>query len=322
MSLFNRVSDEPLLSLDDFSGSQAVFNPSPAKIGGEMILLVSVWYPDHPKNAQTYVGRSDDGLSFSFSEQPFIRLPSETEPRLREMDEHMIDNRVTPLEGWHYILTPACSVGGKWGKPYTVMGRTRDFRDYEFIDLIGHGPERGASLFPEKIGGYYWKVDRPGAGGGMGGMCWISRSPDLIHWGHHRPLLASGTTWWDQVKNGPTPPIRTDAGWLMILHGVNRGDDGHNIYRIGAALLDLEDPARVLGVTNDPLLTPELPWEKEGRVPNVVFPCGVLPEGDHLRLYYGAADTAIGLAEAQTADIVAACLTPDATMAQRVSIHA
>jgi predicted GH43/DUF377 family glycosyl hydrolase len=92
---------------------------------------------------------------------------------------------------------------------------------------------------------------------------------------------------WEEEKVGiGPPPIRTDAGWIMIYHGV----DSHIVYRVGAALLDLEDPFRVIARTPEPILEPETPFERTGVVPNVVFPEGAVVVKDELKVFYGGAD--------------------------------
>ena len=121
-------------------------------------------------------------------------------------------------------------------------------------------------------------------------------------------LLNPGYVRWGTQKIGPTPPIRTASGWLVIVHGVFRPCDGPH-YSIGAILLDLEDPCRVIGKTTSFLLTPEEPYETNGLVDNVVFPCGAIADerGDELHLYYGAADTCICLATGSLSAVIEAC---------------
>ena len=138
---------------------------------------------------------------------------------------------------------------------------------------------------------------------------WLSRSPDLIHWGECRVVLRRGCTRWASSKIGPTPPIKTDKGWLEIYHGVLDTFSGFR-YCIGACLLDLEQPEKVLGVMKSYLLAPETEYERDGIIPNVVFTtgCVVDPESRELRIYYGASDTSIGLATGNVDEIVEMCL--------------
>ena len=138
---------------------------------------------------------------------------------------------------------------------------------------------------------------------------WLSRSPDLIHWGENRVVLRRGCTRWASTKIGPTPPVRTDKGWLEIYHGVLDTFSGFR-YCIGACLLDLEQPEKVLGVMKSYLLAPETEYELNGVIPNVVFTtgCVVEPASRELRIYYGASDTSIGLATGNVDEIVEMCL--------------
>ena len=126
---------------------------------------------------------------------------------------------------------------------------------------------------------------------------WISYSNDLIYWGDHRVLLQGrGGNYWDGDKVGGSPPlVRTDDGWLMIYHSGKHTPAGC-LYRCGLALLDLEDPSKVISRHDNWVFGPMTEYERSGDVGYVVFPCGIVPIEDKLRIYYGAADTSIGLA--------------------------
>lgn len=154
---------------------------------------------------------------------------------------------------------------------------------------------RNGVLFPRRIGGYYVMLSRPSDSGHTPfGDIVLSHSPDLTFWGMHRLVMQSGGAgWWQGVKIGAGPvPIETSRGWLLIYHGVSGPCNGF-VYSMGAALLDLEDPSRVLYRSRDYLLTPEADYETVGFVPNVVFPCAALCDAatGRLAIYYGAADT-------------------------------
>jgi predicted GH43/DUF377 family glycosyl hydrolase len=253
------------------------------------------------------VAESEDGLHFTMREEPFMDLQNEPYSFCQAY-RHIVDNRVTPIGDTYYIVTPVIPETNEG--PISLLGSTKDFRSYQPIDIINLPKNRGASLFPEKIDGKYYKLDRPGAGTGAHGSLWVSSSPDLIHWGQYRPLLQPDPRYfWTSTKIGPTPPIRTEKGWLEIYHGVATPSDGSH-YFIGALLLDLEDPTRIIGRTASYLLAPEEEYEKHGITDNVVFPCGVLPfyEQDELWLYYGAADTRVCLAKGSLSQVVDACL--------------
>ena len=164
-------------------------------------------------------------------------------------------------------------------------------------------------IFPEKINGRYVKLDRPHSDISPWSI-WISYSPDLRHWGDSRLVMKPVPYHWDETKIGPgAPPIRTDKGWLNIYHGVFPTMAGH-VYRLGAALHDLDDPAQILGVGDRWILQPEDPWEVTGYVPNVVFTCGAVPEDDGtLKLYWGGADKVMCAGTAVIDELIELCLT-------------
>lgn len=305
-TLFDRCPANPILNVKDFPGVAQMYNPSPAVLEDETILLVSI--VEHAAEGQgrdvgqTWVARSKDGISFELERKPFITMPDHYP---FNHAYHFIDNRITQIDDIYYIVTPVRMKG--FVSPMCLLSKTKDFKSYEVIDFITLPRNRGASLFPEKIAGKYYKLDRPN-GDGMAGDIWLSSSPDLLHWGAYKPVLAPGYRYWNTLKIGPTPPIRTDEGWLEIVHGVYKSAGGV-YYTIGAALLDLEQPWKVIGKTNSYLLAPETAYERHGNCDNTVFPCGALAdkEKDELRLYYGAADINICLATASLSEVVEAC---------------
>jgi predicted GH43/DUF377 family glycosyl hydrolase len=128
---------------------------------------------------------------------------------------------------------------------------------------------------------------------------WISYSSDLLHWGSHKQILEARVgAWWDANKIGlSTPPIETLQGWLTIYHGVKHNAAG-SIYRLGLALFDLDNPEICLKRGAEWVLGPEEPYEVNGDVDNVIFPCGytLASDRDTIRIYYGAADTSIAMA--------------------------
>jgi predicted GH43/DUF377 family glycosyl hydrolase len=187
--------------------------------------------------------------------------------------------------------------------------------DFERVSLATEVDNKDAALFPEKIGGEYVMLDRPGGMAGKLGSIWITYSPDLVYWGRAQ-VVHSPNSGWDNAKLGAaSPPIRTEHGWLLIYHGVRATGCG-KLYRVGAMLLDSEQPHVIRGCTSHFIFGPQEVYERCGDVPNVVFPCGhVLDPDGTLKIYYGAADTCIGLAEARLEDIVELALTPERRMA-------
>jgi predicted GH43/DUF377 family glycosyl hydrolase len=184
------------------------------------------------------------------------------------------------------------------GGPGVSLALTEDFHQFERLGLIMAPENKDAALFPHRIGGNWALVHRPVAGSSA--HIWISYSPDLRHWGSHEMILqARHGAWWDANKIGLSPPpIETKEGWLMIYHGVRQTPAGC-LYRLGLALFDLDTPGRCLRRGDSWIFAPEASYERAGDVSNVVFPCGytIDPDGDTINLYYGAADSSIGLAK-------------------------
>ena len=308
--ILKRHPQNPLLHVKDYPGIAQIYNPSPVMFGDETILLVSVVEHAATKGygrdvGQTRVARSKDGINFELGSENFIDTQAEGMPW--DLYHHFIDNRVTKIDDTYYIITPVMVKG--FDSPVGMLGKTKDFKTYERIEIITQPKNRGASLFPEKINGKYYKLDRPGGGDGGNGDIWISASTDLVHWGEFKPVLAAGYRFWNVNKIGPTPPIKTDKGWLVITHGVFTPAGG-TYYYVGAMLLDLEEPWKVIGKTNSYLLGPETDYERHGNCDNTVFPCGAIAdyEKDELRLYYGACDNYICLATGSLSEVVQACV--------------
>lgn len=303
-----RYESNPILAPRDFPGADAVFNCGQTMYRGKTILLVAVMLKNHPV-PRIHVAESADGIHFTIRPEPFITQSKV--PHLAGLDNWPIDPRVTyfPEEDVYYIMRPANSEHGC----AALLGKTRDFESYEDIETIALPHNRVPSLFPEKINGSYVRLDRPYSLVGdphnhsQYGHIWISFSPDLIHWGRHRPLLKPWMPW-NSTKLGPTPPIKTREGWLVIIHGVAVSCSGSR-YSLGAMLLDLEDPTKIIGKSNSYLIAPDAEYEFMGRVPNTVFACGAIAdiEQDTLRVYYGAADTCIGLATGKLSEIIEIC---------------
>jgi predicted GH43/DUF377 family glycosyl hydrolase len=176
------------------------------------------------------------------------------------------------------------------------------------VALITQADYRNAVIFPEKFNGLYVRLDRPHSE-----ICpwsiWISYSPDLIHWGNSKVIMRPVKYHWDEMKIGPgAPPVKSAKGWLNIYHGVFPTMDGC-VYRLGAALHDLNDPSVILGVYDKWILQPEKVYEITGYVHNVVFTCGAIPEPDGtLKIYWGGADKVMCAGEAVIDELAELCL--------------
>ena len=201
------------------------------------------------------------------------------------------------------------------------LARTHDFRGFEFLGIVSDGDIRNGVLFPEKVGGRYLRMDRPNktrlkGGPTSGSAIWLSESDDLLRWKPVAPLISGRFHYWDELIGSGPPPVKTREGWLHVYHGVAAHFASANIYQAGVMLLDLADPSRVLGRCRSNILEPREIYERTGQVPNVVFPSGMVVEhGDEdgfglpdseVKIYYGAADTVVGLATTTVSDLLAA----------------
>ncbi|MGC8864965.1 MAG: glycoside hydrolase family 130 protein [Bacteroidales bacterium] len=167
---------------------------------------------------------------------------------------------------------------------------TRDWQHYNRKGMIFPPHNKDCAIFEEKIGGKYWALHRPSSPELGGNYIWLAQSPDLIHWGKHKCIVTTRKGWWDSARVGAgAAPIKTPKGWLEIYHGAN---EKHQ-YCLGALLLDLEDPSKVLARSHDPLMKPEMPYELTGFFGNVIFTNGHYVDGDTIYMYYGASDEVI-----------------------------
>ncbi len=295
--LLHRWEGNPIIALDDIPfPCNTVFNGTPVKINDEYLLLLRI------EGQQGYsffaLARSDDGLHFRVDPKPAM-LIADKEPFSRYENRGIEDPRATFIDGTYYIMYTAVSdFGFRIG-----LARTDDFSSFERIGYISEPGNKDGVLFPEKINGRYARLDRP-IGLGVGSI-WISYSEDLLSWGDSQVVMSPRAGYWDSWRVGASvPPIKTDRGWLEIYHGTKMTSAGP-IYRAGATFLDLKDPSKVLYRNQVPLLSPREDYERVGDVGNVVFPCGAIVEDDgEIKVYYGAADTCIGVAIARMTDFL------------------
>jgi predicted GH43/DUF377 family glycosyl hydrolase len=296
-----RYEGNPILTKHDIPYPvETVHNAGATKFEGRYILL----FRSHLHNGRSIIGiaRSDDGYDFKADSQPFM-VPS-TESGFSSFEEYGVeDPRICAMDGAYYITYSAYSrFGVRIG-----LARTHDFRTVERISLISEPDMRNVVIFPETFNGRYARLDRPHSEINPWAI-WLSWSPDLVHWGESEPVINPVTYHWDQMKIGPgATPIKTSAGWLNIYHGVFPTMDG-SVYRLGVALHDIADPATVLGVADDWILSPEDPWELTGYVHNVVFSCGAIAEDDGtVKIYWGGADTVMCVGTARIEDLIQLC---------------
>ena len=275
------------------------FNPGAIRHNGEYILIMDTTTLDDIH--RFWIARSRDG--YHFTPDPGRLAWPQPDPIHPETCTY--DPRITKI-GDDYIILYASDLSQNDVRVGIV--KTRDFVKFERVAIASELGNRNGALFPEKIGSLYVRLDRPFGNELNPCYMWASYSPDLVYWGRSKPLTYRGQPFHDGHKMGAgAVPIRTDRGWLEIYHTVSLTCNGF-IYRLKACMLDLADPSVVLGYTRDFILWPEFDYEMRGRVMNVVFTCNAIPEEDgSLKIYYGAADTNIGLAEGRIADLADAC---------------
>jgi len=179
--------------------------------------------------------------------------------------------------------------------------QTSDWKNFERRGMIFPPHNKDCALFTEKINGKYFALHRPSSPELGGNYIWLAQSPDLLYWGNHKCIATSRPGMWDSARVGAgAAPIRTDHGWLEIYHGANKD----NRYCLGALLLDIHDPSRVIARSNEPIMEPIASYEKTGFFGNVIFTNGHIVEGDHIKMYYGASDEVICGAELSISEIL------------------
>ena len=299
--LVKRYQGNPILTKHDVPYPvETVHNAAITKYQGRYVML----FRSHLRNGRSVIGSawSDDGYKFQVEPSPFM-VPAVEGAFARHEEYGIEDPRICSFGDKHYITYSAYSrFGVRIG-----LAKTSDFRTIERVSLISEPDMRNIVIFPETFAGRYARLDRPHSDIKPWSI-WLSWSPDLVHWGDSEPVIDPVAYHWDEMKIGPgATPIRTSAGWLNIFHGVFPTMDGA-VYRLGVALHDLSNPATVLGVADEWILSPEDPWELTGYVHNVVFSCGAIAEDDGtLKIYWGGADSVLCVGTAKIADLVELC---------------
>lgn len=296
-----RSTRNPIIPRDLLPRSNSIFNSAAVPFEGGYAGVFRV--DDTSRTMDIHVGRSRDGIDWTIDPEPIRFEPADA--RVAEIQEpftHAYDPRVTWLEDRWYVTW--CN--GYHG-PTIGIGWTTDFRTFHQLDNAYLPFNRNGVLFPRRVGGAYAMLNRPSDNGHTPfGDIFYSESPDLVHWGRHRHVMSPIELTWQATKIGAGPtPIETTDGWLLIYHGVLTSANGF-VYAMGAALLDLERPWEVIARGHDYLLSPQVPYEQVGDVPNVVFPCAALvdPATDRITVYYGAADTVTALAHGYVSEII------------------
>ncbi len=300
--LFERAHANPLLTPERWPYRiNAVMNAAATLVGDETVLLCRV--EDRRGISHLTVARSADGISNWVVEPAPLMAPSEERPEEWWGVEDPRVTRVDELDAWMIAYTAFGPQG-----PAVSLALTRDFLSVERLGVVCPPDDKNASLLPRRVDGNFVLFHRPVSTTGGRADVWVSRSPDLRSWTAPEPVFgARAGGWWDSARIGVgPPPLETPHGWLVVYHGVRQTVAGA-LYRVGLALLDLDDPATVLKRCDEWVLGPREEYELVGDVPGVVFPCGMIhrPESGELRLYYGAADTCIGMASGRLDEVLA-----------------
>lgn len=295
----------------------SVFNPGAIKDGDTYRLILRV----QSRSRETFlvIANSSDGIQFEVENKiiDFRGIENVTEKVF-----HIYDARISKLEGRFYIMfamdmPEGCQLG---------LGVTDDFKTFDFLGITSNEDIRNGVLFPEKINGSFYRMDRPNkakhsGGPTSGSTIWLSKSDDLIEWEPVAPLIQGRFHYWDEFIGSGPPPVKTRKGWLHVYHGVAGHFGSSNIYQGGVMLLDLNDPSKVIGRSRCNILEPREIWELCGQVPNVTFPSGMIVEKfdnegfaedeSEVKIYYGAADTSVGLLITSISELIEAAMEGD-----------
>jgi beta-1,4-mannooligosaccharide/beta-1,4-mannosyl-N-acetylglucosamine phosphorylase len=292
----------------------SVFNPGAVRMDDQYYLMLRV--QNRARETFFVPAISQDGLRFRVSNRIVHFKGIEY---IREPIFHNYDARLTKIDDICYVMfamdmSDGCRLG---------IAQTNDFETFRFLGITTGDDVRNGVLFPRKFDGKYLRLDRPNRvpleGGPVSGSeIWLSESTDLIHWKPVQSLIQGRFHYWDELIGAGPPPIKTTEGWLCIYHGVATHFGSANIYQAGVFLLDLDDPSKVIARGKYNILEPRENYELIGQVPNVVFPSGAivrnvdrddcaLPNSEVL-IYYGAADTAVGVCVATIRELLDAAL--------------
>ena len=293
-----RYDKNPVIGRNIIQSGGRIFNSAIIPYGKEFI---GVFRADHRNGyPQLHLGKSKDGVKWEMEDE-HIKFHNEDGSPAKPI-LYGYDPRLVEIEGAYYITW--CNY---FNGPTVGVAKTQDFKTFTQLEIAFLPFNRNGVLFPRRINGNFVMLNRPSDNGHTPfGDIYLSESPDLTYWGKHRLVMKTSHYWWKNTKLGAGPvPIETTEGWLLIYHGVCTTCSGL-IYSIGAALLDIDNPSKVIHDCENYILTPEEPYETTGFVPNVCFPCATLQDADtgRIAVFYGAADTYSALAFTQVDELI------------------
>jgi beta-1,4-mannooligosaccharide/beta-1,4-mannosyl-N-acetylglucosamine phosphorylase len=315
-NIVTRHPGNPILSTEDIPySSTLIFNAGVTKYQGKYVMAFRNDYGGRMNHADfggTNIGVafSDDGIKWNPQPEPWIEWKDDEIGRA-------YDPRISVIDGRCYLCFAVDTKHGVRGG----IAVTDDFDKWEVLSL-STPDNRNMVLFPEKVNGKFMRLERPfpiyGRGAPENFDLWFSDSPDCAYWGNNQLVLGSEQVPWSNAKIGPgAPPVKTSEGWLTLFHAVNIDEtkelpawhpNWNKTYTIGLMLLDLDEPWKIKGMYNKPLMVPEEKYELEGFRGHVLFPGGmILEDSGEVKIYYGAADTVECLATADVNDLLELC---------------
>lgn len=293
-----RHSQNPVIKRNPVNGVSRIFNSAVVPYEGKYIGVFRAELVNG--RPHLHLGWSEDALNWEIDEN---KIEFVDENGVPYQPNYAYDPRLLKVEDTYYIIWCTDFYGAAIG-----MAETKDFKKFVRLENPFLPFNRNGVLFPRRINDNYVMLSRPSDSGHTPfGDIFLSESPDLTYWGKHRHVMSKGGEgWWQAVKIGGGPaPIETSEGWLMFYHGVTGTCNGL-VYSMGSAILDLENPSKVKYRSKNFVLTPEEWYEEKGFVDNVIFPCATLTDADtgRIAIYYGAADTYVGVAYTTVDEIV------------------
>jgi len=296
-TVFKRYKGNPIITAKAVPRANSIHNSAivPFEKGYAGIFRVD----EVDFNFTMHVGFSKDGIQWDIEPDALTMNCSDEYLRITE---RTYDPRLTKIDDIYYFTWCLDSRQG----PLIGMATTKDFKVFSQKENLTLPANRNCVIFPRKIDGKFAMYSRPSDMGHTPfGAMFYSTSPDMVYWGNHRFVFEPVKSSWQSTKVGPGPvPIEIKDGWLLIYHGVWTSCNGY-LYYAGGAILDKDEPWKVLYRTKDYLLAPTEVYERVGDVPNVVFPSSAVVLGnDTVRIYYGCADTCISIAEAKMDELV------------------
>ena len=291
-----RYSENPIIKRNPLPNVARIFNSAVMQYGDGYIGVFRGEQRDGMPHI--YLGRSKDAINWEFEPEKINFTDENGKPF---MPVYAYDPRLVKVDDTYYIIWCQDGYGASIG-----MAKTTDFKTFTRIESPFLPYNRNAVLFPRRINGNYVMLSRPCDNGHTAfGDIFLSESPDMEFWGRHRHVMGKSDNWWEGLKiGGGAAPIETSEGWLIFYHGVVNTCNGY-VYSIGAAVLDINEPSRVLHRCSNYILTPEEWYEERGFVPNVCFPCATLSDSDtgRIAIYYGCADSYVGVAFTTVQDV-------------------